>query len=99
MKARNKAGYTLRPTRMRLLHLVLSKLIGIQVLQPFLQPLGIGLVAARIERLGVVDSRLLDENRRAGAKRECDGVARPGVDRDRLTVYFEIDEREECVVL
>ena len=36
-----------------------------------------------VDRLGVVDDRLLDEDRRARPQRQRDGVARPRVDRDR----------------
>src|SRR4051812_41557493 len=62
------------------LHLVLAHVVGIERLQPLLQPLGLPLLGHEIRRLGVVDDLLLDEDRRARAERQRDCVARPGVD-------------------
>ena len=45
-----------------------------------MQSVGIGLVRRWIDRLGVVDDGVLDEDRRASAKREGNRVARARID-------------------
>ena len=64
-----------------------------------MQPIGIGLLGREIDRLGVVDDRVFDEDRRPRPQRQRDRVARPRVDRHRVAVQREIDERVERVLL
>ena len=80
-------------------HLVFPEIVRIEALQPLVQPLGVGLVGGRIDRLGVVDHRFLDEDRRPRAQRQRDRVARPRVDRHRVAVHREVDQRVERVLL
>ena len=46
-----------------------------------------------IDGLGVVENRILDENRRARPERQGDRVARPGINRHGVPVEGEVDER------
>src|SRR5438309_7060756 len=46
------------------LHLVLPQIVGVEALEPLVQPVRVGLVRGEIHRLRVVDHRLLDEDRR-----------------------------------
>src|SRR5690242_3153047 len=79
-------------------HLVLAELFRIEALEPFVQPIRVGFLRREVDRLGVIDDALLDEDRRARPERQRDGVARPGVDRHRLAVQRQVDERVERVL-
>src|SRR5581483_3569843 len=46
------------------LHLVLAEVLGVERLEPLMEPVGVRLLRRKIDRLGVVDDRLLDEDRR-----------------------------------
>src|ERR1035437_4867570 len=81
------------------LHLVLAEIVGIEALQPLLQPIGVRRLRHEIDRLGVVDDRLLHENRRPRPQRQRNRVARPRVDGHRLAVQPQVDERVERVLL
>src|SRR6476620_9110855 len=76
MEARGNPGAILAD-----LHLVLAEVVGVEALQPLVQPVGVALLAGEIDRLGVVDDRVLDEDRRPRPQRQRDRVARPRVDR------------------
>ena len=52
-----------------------------------------------IDRLGVVDDRVLDEDRRPRPQRQRNGIARPRVDGHRVAVERQVDERVEGVLL
>src|SRR6476659_10773404 len=79
------------PSLPRPLHLVFSEVVGVQTLQPLVEPLGIAFFGHRIEGLRVIDHRFFDENRRPRAQRQRDGVARAGIDGDGPAVQVEID--------
>ena len=69
--------------RASVLHLVLAEVVGVEALEPLVQALAVDLVVRDVDRLGVVDDVLLDQDWRPGAQRQGDGVAGPGVDGDR----------------
>src|SRR4030095_16139112 len=73
------------------LHLVLAEVVGIETLEPLLQPIGIGLLGGKVDRLRVVDHRVLDENRAADAQRQRDCIARSGIHGDRLAVEQQVN--------
>ena len=87
-----------RASAQPLLHLVAAHRLGVEALEPLLQPLGVLFVGHEVDGLGVVDDAILDEDRRLRPQRQRDGVARPGVDRDRLPVHEQVDERVERVL-
>src|SRR6185295_9855782 len=41
-------------------HLVFAQIVGVEALEPLVQPIGVGLLRRRIHRLRVVDHRVLD---------------------------------------
>src|SRR5438128_2071125 len=81
------------------LHLIFPEIVGIQALEPLLQPVGVRLLRREIHRLRVVDHRLLDEDRCPRPQRQCNRVARARVDRHRVVRQRQVDERVEGVVL
>ena len=79
-------------------HLVLE-IVRVETLQPLVQLVRVVLLRGEIDGLGVVEDRILDEDRRAGPERQGDGVARPGVNRHGVAVEGEVDERVKRVLL
>ena len=77
----------------------IAEVVRIEALEPPLEPLGVLFVGREVSGLGLVDDPVLDEDRRLGAERQRDRVARPRVDRDRLAVDRQVDQRVEGVVL
>src|SRR3954468_20428667 len=57
------------------LHLVFAEVVGVQALQPLVQPVGVRLLGREIDRLRVIDDRVFHEDRRPGPERERDRVA------------------------
>ena len=89
-----------RPANQRIeSHFVLAQIVGIEALEPLLQLVGVGLLAREIHRLGVVDDRLLDEDRGLGPQRERDRVRRPRVNRQGVAVAGDVDQCVEGVLL
>src|SRR5215831_5925603 len=68
------------------LHFVLAEVVGIEALEPFVEMLGVRRLRGHVERLRVLDHRLLDEDRCARPERQRDRVARTRVDRERLAL-------------
>src|SRR5215510_9163738 len=86
-------------TRRCALHLVFAQIVRVEALEPLVQPIRVRLVGGDVERLGVVDDRLFHEDGCPRAQREGDGVARTGVDGERVAVEEQIDQRVERVLL
>ena len=70
----------------RQLHLVLAKFLWIKAFQPLLEPGIIAGLGREIDRLGVVDDGLLDQDRRPRPKRQGDRITRPGIDGNPLSL-------------
>src|SRR4051794_28287605 len=83
------------------LHLVFAEVVRVEALEPLVQPIRVALsdLARRIEGFGVVDHRLLDEDRRPRPQRQRDRVARPGIDRQRLVIHAKMNQRVEGILL
>ena len=79
--------------------LYLPELVRVEALEPLLQPVAVGTLGREVHGLGVVDDRLLHQDRRPRAQRQRNRVARPGIDDDALAAHGEMDDRVEGVVL
>src|SRR4051812_49156319 len=87
------------PNRGFPLHLVFAHVVGIEALQPFLEPLGLAFGRRRLDLLGLLDDVLFREDRRLGAQRERDRVTRPRVDGHGIPPDAQVDDREVGAVL
>src|ERR1051325_8186712 len=77
-----------------ILHLVLAHLVRVEILEPLFHLLVL-IFAFGADGLGLIEDALSDEDRRLGAQGEGDGVARPGVDFERLSAHQHADLGEE----
>src|SRR5262245_35475034 len=72
------------------LHLVFAQFVRIQAFEPLVQPVRIGLVLRHVERLGAVDDRVFDEDRRSSPQRQRNRVAWTRVDGMRLVIHGDV---------
>src|SRR5437667_5822542 len=85
-----RVAMTKPPTRP--LHFVFPQVVRVEALEPLVQPIGVGFLRGEIDGLGVIDDRLLDENRRPRPECQRDGVAWAGVDGQGGPVQRKVDE-------